>query len=233
MPFLLLPLWRGLGPRAAVLVAVFIGWAFHEIWPQYDGAHMWYLGLFAMGMWAAHVAVRGVEIPWLGLVTLATCAGVGAGLLIWLSRVHDYMYLTEPAVGLAMALLLAWLADRRMHDRPTVLHHILESRLLVWVGLWSYSMYLIHSPLLGLGNLILLHKQMSDRDALPDRTRRRPAARAAGVLHLPSPGRASVHEPAPEGGRQPPPRHRARQRRTPTRWPTRLIPARSAVIVRG
>ena len=161
MPFLLLPLWRGLGPRAAVVVAVFIGWAFHEIWPQYDGAHMWYLGLFAMGMWAAHVAVRGVVIPWLGPITLATCVGVGAGLLIWLSHVHDYMYLTEPAVGLAMALLLAWLADRRMHDRPTVLHHILESRLLVWVGLWSYSMYLIHSPLLGLGNLILLHKQMS------------------------------------------------------------------------
>lgn len=154
MPFLLLPLFRNLGAKAGVVVAVFVGWSIHLLWPQYDSAHYWYIGLFAMGMAAAHVVARGVRVPHLGLLTAVSVAAVVLAFGVRFSDVHRRMYLFETALGVAVALLLAWLGARSLQGRPTVLHAVLGSRLLVWVGLWSYSMYLVHSPLLGLGNLI-------------------------------------------------------------------------------
>lgn len=156
MPFLLLPVWRGLGAKAGVVVAVFAGWSVHLLWPQLDAAHLWYLGLFAMGMAAAHVVARDVAIPRLGLLTAASVLAVVAGFTYWFDEVHDNMYLAETGLGIAMGLVLAWMGQRSMQGRPTFWHAVLGWRPLVWIGLWSYSLYLVHSPLLGLGNILVL-----------------------------------------------------------------------------
>jgi peptidoglycan/LPS O-acetylase OafA/YrhL len=160
LPLLLLPLWRTFGARVTVLVALAAGIAVHHWFPALDSVHPWYLGLFAMGMAAAWVSARGVRVPALGWVAAGSLAVVGAGLVHWLRLVNHLQVLSETALGAALALLLAWLARRSLAGRPTLVHRALESRLPVWLGLWSFSMYLVHDPLLNLGNLLLLRVPM-------------------------------------------------------------------------
>ncbi len=156
MPLILLPLWRAFGGWVALPSAIAAGVALHHWFPGLDSAHPWYLGLFAMGMAAAWVSARGVRVPGLGWLALGALAVVGAGMVRWLRLVNHLQLASETSLGAALALGLAWLARRSMDGRPTVVHRALESRLPVWLGLWSYSMYLIHDPLLNLGNLLLL-----------------------------------------------------------------------------
>jgi peptidoglycan/LPS O-acetylase OafA/YrhL len=156
MPLLLLPLWRRLRPLEATIVAVCIGWAIRVALPGLGPAHLWYIGLFAMGMLAADVAVRRVRIPGLGWWTAAVCGCLAGWLVVNRDEVGHHFYLSEPAVGVAVALLLAWLAQRSLAGRPTPVHRALQCRPLVWLGLWSYSLYLIHDPLLSVGNALLL-----------------------------------------------------------------------------
>jgi peptidoglycan/LPS O-acetylase OafA/YrhL len=164
MPFLLLPLWRGLGMKMTVVVAIFIGWGIHIVWPQYDEGHLWFLGLFAMGMAAAYVAAWRIRIPYLGLITAAAVLAACFSMWKWFDLVHKYAFISETLLGAVIALLLAWMAERSRAGRRTVLHSILECRFLVWVGLWSYSMYLIHSPFVQWGNIMLLHRTMTTKD---------------------------------------------------------------------
>jgi peptidoglycan/LPS O-acetylase OafA/YrhL len=73
---------------------------------------------------------------------------------------HRFAWLSETAVGAAVALLLTWLAQRTIDGEQTRVHRMLEWRPLVQAGNWSYSLYLIHSPIIGITNLILLPIQM-------------------------------------------------------------------------
>jgi len=156
MPFLLLPLWRRFGAWVALAVAVTVGWAIHFTLPILDGAHFWFLGLFAMGMGAATIVVRGIRIPRLGVILTVVTPVLLAALALAYGPAEREAWISETVLGLVVAGVLVWLAQRSLDGRPSWAHHILESRFLVWVGLWSFSLYLIHSPLLALGNLLLL-----------------------------------------------------------------------------
>lgn len=155
MPFLLLPLWRRFGGRVAVLAAILLGWAVHFLVPQADVAHFWFVGLFALGMAAGWyvrrglVQVRGSYVVAGLLVTLVPAAAA-------FGLVHRFAWLSETAVGAAVALLLVWMGQRSSRTKKTWAHRLLECRPLVLVGNWSYSLYLIHSPIIGIANLILL-----------------------------------------------------------------------------
>jgi peptidoglycan/LPS O-acetylase OafA/YrhL len=156
MAFLLLPLWRRIGGVVTVIAAVGIGWAIHFVMPSLDGAHFWFLGLFAFGMAAAQLVVRGTRIPLLGPgVAVLSIASVGM-IVLKNPLVVSYDWLSETILGFVVALALVWLAQRSLVGSKTFAHRVLESKFLVWIGTWSYSAYLIHSPLLGLGNLLLL-----------------------------------------------------------------------------
>jgi peptidoglycan/LPS O-acetylase OafA/YrhL len=167
MPLLLLPLWRRFGGRVAVTGAIVLGWAVHFLLPQVDVAHFWFLGLFALGMsagWYVHrgaARVRGAYVAVALLVTLVP-AVAAFGLAL------RFAWLSETAVGAAVALLLVWMAQRSVRGEKSWAHRVLEWRPLVQVGIWSYSLYLVHSPIIGIVNLLLLpvHMPLAARFAL-------------------------------------------------------------------
>lgn len=156
MPFLLLPLWRKVGSKMTVGAAIAIGVSVHFLLPSLDDAHFWFLGLFAMGMGAARIIALEREIPgeraiFFSIGVLTTIAVAAAYVLPF-----DLIWLSETAVGAFVASSLVLLARQRMRGTPGFFCRSLESEQMVTLGAWSYSVYLIHSPILALGNLILL-----------------------------------------------------------------------------
>lgn len=155
MPLVLLPLWRRVGPWWTVASTIPLTYAISRFVPQLGSAHVWFIGLFALGMLAAYLSVRGTRFRagWPALIV-----GTIAVVWLWTDPVgaEKYNEYSEVLSGLAVALLLLWLGSASVAGQRTWLHRILEAKFLVWVGIWSYSLYLIHSPLLGLANLLLL-----------------------------------------------------------------------------
>jgi peptidoglycan/LPS O-acetylase OafA/YrhL len=152
LPLLILPLWRRFGPVTALGASLVISAAVAIFMPQWDAGHLWFLGLFTMGALVANAVTRGVAPRGLGWIVLALGAAAGA----WVFFASGPLWVNELLVGAAIAVGLMWMAVRHLGGRRTIIHRILECRPLVWIGLWSYSLYLIHSPLLGLGNLLML-----------------------------------------------------------------------------
>jgi peptidoglycan/LPS O-acetylase OafA/YrhL len=109
----------------------------------------WYTGLFAMGM-AAAVAVFGDKdrrpmwadrSPWFLLMAVVAAMSLSPGIA-----------LQDALVGAATAALLVFCARSAGADpddefRPAILR-LMESRPLAVVGGFSYSLYLVHYPLL-------------------------------------------------------------------------------------
>lgn len=110
-----------------------------------------YLGLFAMGMYAAtvifskhslHAKLRALPWGWLA-VGLAGIVGCFAEAPVW-NGGPPPLYWTDTAVGLcSMALIIAV-----AKGDGGWLHRALSWRPLVFMGTFAYSIYLIHSPLL-------------------------------------------------------------------------------------
>ena len=98
---------------------------------------------FALGMWTAlmvarHYAERKSPLLWAD----ALLPGVVVPLAIFDGRHGQFRTLTDAMWGILFAALL--LAGSRAETR---LHRALSHRLLVRLGLFSYSVYLIHLPL--------------------------------------------------------------------------------------
>jgi peptidoglycan/LPS O-acetylase OafA/YrhL len=120
-------------------------------------AHPWYLGLFCCGAIAAREGVRRrcdasrtLSVAAYGFSCLTAAVVLRAGNQRF--RAHPMLY--DDLIGIAAALLLYVL----FMDTITRRHRL--SRLLSWpplvaVGLFSYSLYLIHAPLLHACYLIL------------------------------------------------------------------------------
>jgi peptidoglycan/LPS O-acetylase OafA/YrhL len=102
--------------------------------------------LFAMGMLAAGVLAAGERVRRLSWHWLAALAAVPPLLLIVLTgtvwTVHHYFWV-DLAVGPAIACLLAAVANRR----PAPLVRVLASAPVRRLGTFSYSLYLVHLPI--------------------------------------------------------------------------------------
>jgi len=153
-PLVLLPLWRRFGPVVAVSAMVALGITIALLVPISAGAHPWFLGLFAMGAGAAWMAEH-VQLARAGL--WATLAAIIALTLTVTVRV-SWVY--ESACGIAIALLLYQLTTRARDGLPSPIGRLLSSRPLVRIGTGSYSLYLVHSPVLAAGNIALLDVDM-------------------------------------------------------------------------
>lgn len=153
--FVLLPVWRRFGLVAAVAAGFVVGLLPHFVLHRLDMAAPWFIGLFALGMAGAVLTFSPdanyqrwrTRLPW-GWMTL-----VGSGALFY-GLLHPYgiggrEWQMDTLGGLISLCLILWLAQSAL--RPSVQKpvglRLLESRLPVTLGLFSYSLYLTHAPL--------------------------------------------------------------------------------------
>jgi peptidoglycan/LPS O-acetylase OafA/YrhL len=141
------------------VVAFVIGMAPHFLLhKRLDPVAPWYLGLFALGMAGALVSFSPqpawrrlqADLPWAWFAGTLTVILVIGFLLkpAWLPA-YPY-YITEPLVGIAAVCGLIHYTRLIVTETGagSPLLRLLESRWLVRMGLFSYSIYLMHSPLL-------------------------------------------------------------------------------------
>jgi peptidoglycan/LPS O-acetylase OafA/YrhL len=155
-PLLLLPIWRRSGMLGCLAVAALLGYA--PLWFARRPAMVaipWYLLLFTFGMVAAAVGFSSAElprnlrrrVPW-GL----TCAALWGGCLVFSMAAANVWFAHKPLadllVGLATFSLLVYLTERARSASRGRLLPLLESRALVALGHFSYSLYLTHLPVL-------------------------------------------------------------------------------------
>lgn len=175
-PLVLLPLWRRFGLLASVLVGIALGLAPHFLLhAPYNlaAAVPWYLGLFAMGMAAAAISFEQKEVrpqigsdaqpaqplplrqrlPWhivAGVLFLLTALLAILKAKWWWNN----LWISDTLVGFCTATLLIYCTEAaRNHQPGTRLSPVLQffqARWSVFLGTMSYSLYLLHAPLLAL-----------------------------------------------------------------------------------
>lgn len=163
---LLLALWRLAGPRAATVAVTYVSLAVYlllyaiHIEPAFSAVVPQYVALFAFGMCAATiVASPQSRVMWLRESIrwefIAIAALVAVCVILALFGKHGdsmYVYADYP-IGLGVAAVLV------MCGRGTTspLRAMLSFRPLCKIGAFSYSLYLIHAPLLQLIWQYVLH----------------------------------------------------------------------------
>ncbi len=164
---LLLWAWRRHGMAATVTAAFAVGYGIFFLSRETGGrptveACPWYLGLFALGMAAAHRSTHAAQAPAGGRVWpwgAAALAWGGAALAFAVlerkSGVLDGAHIPQRVFldfffGFATACLIVMLANAThpASQRRNPLLHVLESRPLMWLGSFSYTLYLVNDPLL-------------------------------------------------------------------------------------
>jgi peptidoglycan/LPS O-acetylase OafA/YrhL len=165
MPLLLLPLWRRFGAKVAIVItavltlspsaiasalsAAGVNSTFPTPPRDYEIHHPWFLLLFAFGMLAAELATNArVQAKWFWVPVVPTTYIMFA----YADLANAHREVSETLVGASTALLVVWFAK----NGSSVFARLLASKPAVRLGNMSYSIYLIHSPLLALGNLLLL-----------------------------------------------------------------------------
>jgi peptidoglycan/LPS O-acetylase OafA/YrhL len=157
-PLLLLPMRRRIGNILTIAVTLgitLLPWLLLPPDNNFYWAYPWFLSLFAMGMLAARSTFNGDHnstiLRWprcsSWLITLITYAVVGLSILpektpIWVADI---------LIGIGTMYLIIYCAraatiDQYASRRPLILR-IFESRWAVNLGTFSYSLYLIHSPI--------------------------------------------------------------------------------------
>lgn len=167
-PLVLLPMFRRMGWLASVLVGFGLGLGVIFLFRRFETAAPWFLGLFALGMAVAQLAVAAegalvrhrrvlghpvvVAAGLLAVITVVTIVGRVAEFDGWKGQ-----FTSESIAGVACACFLLWLCGSdtlRAGDTPcrsTVGHRVawfFETRCAGWLGKVSYSLYLTHALML-------------------------------------------------------------------------------------
>ena len=164
--FLLVPVWRRIGMGGTLAVATCLALAPHYLLPQHyngDTANPWFLILFAFGMLSAQWSYRqpNQRVRWLWV------SAVFAG--IWLITTYRFPVPVFPDSRLLREAESAWVPDimsgaataafllhckallqkEATENTPrSLLMNVLCSRTATGLGMFSYSLYLIHQPLI-------------------------------------------------------------------------------------
>lgn len=145
-------LWRKFGPGVTVTGALLAGYVIRyvSVGTRVFKAQPHYLGLFAIGMLAAHLIFSSdpvssrvrVRVPWSWLSAFMMASFVLFASLSGLQIVLRY----EPLLDCFVAILTGSILLAA--STPGIVRSVLENRVLVSIGTFSYSIYLIHAPLL-------------------------------------------------------------------------------------
>ncbi len=171
-PLVLLPLWRRFGmaaPFAAGLaISLPLRYLLHNAFSE---ACFWFIALFALGMAGATLSFSRGErqkrwrttLPW-GSISAFLAAGFLA-LGIFRSDVlgnYEYVWMLDLWVGLAAASFLVYGTNFFLEARTRLPRSVafFDSKPLVWLGSFSYSLYLTHA-------VVLAAVQLELRNLLP------------------------------------------------------------------
>ncbi|BDI30086.1 hypothetical protein CCAX7_21370 [Capsulimonas corticalis] len=176
---ILLPIWRRFGILWAVITGYLIGYSPILLLPtaaNLSWTAPWYLGLFAMGMAAAVVLsspiaqYRWIKNPNQQNTVLAVMAIVMLSITFlrpsWLDP-DNFSWAVDPIIGAFTALLILACAN---NPRSSWLHKTvvrgLESRVMMVLGTFSYSLYLVHYPILQKMRNTMVQHHVSDASRL-------------------------------------------------------------------
>lgn len=161
----LLPLWRRASPLIVLGIAFALGLL--PIGFGLSFVSTWYIGLFSLGMLGAAInfsrsfeSARWVaRMPW-GRISALLWVVAGAVLLAE-KQVPTPTAVADTLVGVATATLLV-ACTRRLQQHQVLPRglRLLAGSALTNVGHFSYSLYLIHFPLLAVFSLMLLPLQL-------------------------------------------------------------------------
>ena len=160
----LLPLWRRFGMMVVILSSFAITLLPYVLLPHFyhfERASPWYLGLFALGMAGAELCASKsgspswyARVPWGCL----TCLFFGVALAQTMLWQDISLWYVDPTFGVAATCFILYChrlkTDGTAQPRLGVTR-LLESAPAVWMGTFSYSLYLIHYPVLSLVHLFL------------------------------------------------------------------------------
>ena len=165
----LLPLYHRFGLWGAFFFSLVVSLSPHFLLPaprNMDQASPWFLTLFVLGMMAAAInfstdptsRVGRQRVPW-GIVAAVIYGLFALFLFSWLpSALQTFLeqnaWLPDMVCGAATAALLIHctnvLQKTPKNQSPSPFVRLLQSRFLVGIGAFSYSLYLIHQPIVGL-----------------------------------------------------------------------------------
>ncbi|MBD2692553.1 acyltransferase family protein [Anabaena catenula] len=166
-PLLLLPIWRRLGLFWVVIITFLIGLTpVYLLNGLFESANPWFLCIFCLGMAAADigfsrkpqlVAIRN-SLPWGWLAIIFTCIAV---ITEW-RQLELHIWINQTFAGLAFACLFISLTKSIIEDKkPSLILRILQHPLAIALGTFSYSLYLIHGPVLVLVRYFLFYLPIS------------------------------------------------------------------------
>ncbi|MBW4668765.1 MAG: acyltransferase [Cyanomargarita calcarea GSE-NOS-MK-12-04C] len=167
LPLLLLPIWRRFGLAPTVVTAFLIGIApLYLLNGLFETASPWFLGLFALGMASADIGfsqkpklmAMKKSLPWGVFAIIFTCV---AFLTEWKS-LGLHIWINESLFGIGTACLFIYSTELLVNTKklPLILQ-IFEYPWAIALGTFSYSLYLIHGPVLVLVRYFLFNRQMS------------------------------------------------------------------------
>jgi peptidoglycan/LPS O-acetylase OafA/YrhL len=165
-PLLILPVWRRLGVVLGLFFSAALGWSLVKLTGQFQAVY-YFVGLFGLGQ-AAAILSRS-RPPWLGAPALGWTVGALLGTLLVLGALAPALlsrrlWLELNLVGLITAGFILHSALRIAAGTPGPLVRLLETKHVVGLGSFSYSLYLVHSPVLVLTHWLLLKEQPGSDD---------------------------------------------------------------------
>ncbi|HVU32355.1 MAG TPA: acyltransferase [Opitutaceae bacterium] len=156
-PFLLLPAWRRFGVTGGVAIAALIGYGMAFLFRN-QLATFQFVALFGMGMAAAEIITH--RPARFRPVFFAIVTSVCVGLLIGIARLYpvvfDHFHSGEMLVGIAAASAITYFAVTNDSGRPASFGRIFETRVALWLGSISYSLYLMHGTVLEILRYLIL-----------------------------------------------------------------------------
>jgi peptidoglycan/LPS O-acetylase OafA/YrhL len=152
---LLVPVWRRFGLAAQFALALVLGLLPHFVLHSFDWTCPWLVALFSMGVIAARFTARASsmpKLPW-GLLSIAAAAVAVVLISSFKDGVSPDAVLWPMDLALGAAVALFFVAS--VHDERIPLTRFLSSRPVLFLGTFSYSLYLIHAPLVDLTGTVL------------------------------------------------------------------------------
>ena len=164
-PLVLLPIWRRFNIVTSAAFAVALGIGCYFLGIGTGSGPQWYLGLFAMGMLGAVVCFPRTPLEhrlqtnfaW-GRISAILFSVIVPLLIVKPGWCDRHNWIVDPVIGFATTCgIISCARYKQAGNKATcpLLLCVLENHHLVFLGLFSFSLYLIHYPILVIGYAML------------------------------------------------------------------------------